>query len=374
MTRPVLRRRHAAELLEDDQLALYDTRSGRYFRPNDTAAMIWLLATEGLDPDAIAEELVQAAAQAGTSPDVAALRRDVWATLGEWCREGLLCQRGEVEFTRQLESVPPAEIEAHPTERRLLQLNPNGLCWALEVGSPAAMARLSMLFGEQLAPLDNVAETKLPRLAVLVEAAGYALVAGSQVVRSRLTLTQLAPALLAYLVSQAARPGHPVVDAHLLVTPDGLGVLCLMPDDAESRDALLPLTSEGATLSRGVRLDLARLEQAEPLGLPLVGQAPAMLPDKVTIRGVLMSGDTQEAPASAGVLDILGVLLPCCVSATDEPLSPDAVTALGDWVARLDRLNIGTGDAVSTSEALVDWLARRVSSDVPVADRAMAQE
>ncbi len=377
MTRPLLRRRQVAELLEDDQLALYDTRSGRYFRPNDTAAMIWLLATEGLDPDAIAEELAQAAAQAGTSPDVAALRRDVWATLGEWCREGLLCQRGESPVARPVEAaMPETEPAAKPAERSRLQLSHDGRNWALEVGSSAALARLSMLLGERLAPLDNAAESEPLRLAVLVEPAGYALVAGSEVVRSRLTLTQLVPALLAYLVGQAARPGQPVVDAHLLVTREGSGVLCLLSDESGCRDRLQRLTALGATLTRGVRLNLADLDAAEPLGLPLTipaGEARQAPPSGVSIRAVLVSTDTEDLLATAGVLDVLGAMLPCCISAPGESLTPDQVVALGEWVARLECLGVGDADHLPVTDPLADWLVGRVASDAVAEDPAMAK-
>ncbi|MFO8044627.1 MAG: PqqD family peptide modification chaperone, partial [Halomonas sp.] len=372
--RPVLRRRQVAELLEDDQLALYDTRSGRYFRPNDTAAMIWLLATQGLDPDAIAEALAQAAAQAGTLPDVTALRRDVWATLGEWCREGLLCQHGESPVEAATAEIAPA---AAPAERYRLQLNHDGRCWALEVGSAAALARLSMLLGERLAPLDDEAQSELPHLAVLVEPAGYALVADSEVVRSRLTLTQLAPALLAYLVGQAARPGHPVVDAHLLVTREGSGVLCLLSDEPGCRDRLQRLTTQGATLSRGVRLNLADLNAAEPLGLPLTmpaGGTRQVPPAGVSIRAVLVPTDTGELLATAGVLDVLGALLPCCVSAPGEPLTPDQVIALGEWVARLECLGVEETDSMPVTDPLADWLTRRVAPGACAEDPAVARE
>ncbi|WP_404298542.1 PqqD family peptide modification chaperone [Halomonas sp.] len=377
VTRPVLRRRQVAELLEDDQLALYDTRSGRYYRPNDTAAMIWLLATEGLDPDAIADTLTQAAAQAGTSPDVAALRRDVWTTLGEWCREGLLCQRGEAPVARPVEAKAEMAPAAEPPERYRLQLNHDGRRWALDVGSAAALARLSMLFGKRLAPLDDEAQSELPRLAVLVESAGYALVADSEVVRSRLTLTQLAPALLAYLVGQAARPGHPVVDAHLLVTPEGSGVLCLLSDESGCWDRLQRLTTQGATLTRGVRLSLTDLDAAEPLGLPLTIHAgetrPAPSP-KVSLRAVLVPTETGDLLATADVLDVLGALLPCCVSAPGEPLTPDQVIALGEWVARLECLGVGEADHMPATDPLADWLASRVASDAPAEDPAVARE
>ncbi len=370
ITRPELRRRQVAELLEDNQLALYDTRGRRYYRPNDTAAMIWLLATEGLDPDAIVDQLALAAAQAGTAPDLAALRHDVWTTLGEWCREGLLCQRGK-GTTGPLEEAAPKkgalEQETAP-ERSLLALSHDGRRWALEVGSSAALARLSLLFGERLAPLDEAGAIGLPRLTVLPGPVGYALVVDQRVVGSRLTLTQVAPALLAQLIVRAACPGRPVIDAGLLVTSTGEGVLCLLPDDAASRNALLPLTAEGATLSRGVRLDLSHPAEAEPLGLPLVtlaDQSPAVLPDRVTIRGVLTSGDTQEAPAGDGVLDVMGLLLPCCVSSPDEPLSPDEVVALGDWVAGLVRLS---------EEHLDAWPGGEAARDAYSSGPAMARE
>ena len=336
LPRPVLQRCRVAELLEDDQLALHDTRSGRYYRPNDTAAMIWLLATEGLDPDAIVDQLALAAG-AGTAPDLAALRRDVWTTLGEWCREGLLCQRGEGGARPPEEAT--SEQRAAP-ERRLLALSHDNRRWALEVGTPAALARLTPLFGARLSPLDERDAIGLPRLALLPESAGYALVVDHRVVKSRLTLPQIAPTLLAHLVGQAARPGRPVIDAGLLVTSAGDGVLCLLPDEAAYQALRQRLTAPGATLTRGVRLDTSVPHSAEPLGLPLAALADEMSPpSRVAIRAVLMPGDEGDGPAAAGALDVLGVLLPRCVPAAERPLSPDEVVALGDRVAGLTRLS-----------------------------------
>ena len=373
---PLLRRRHAAEVLEDDQLALYATRSGRYYRPNDTAAMIWLLATEGLDPDAIAEELGHAASQAGAAPDLDALRRDVWSTLGDWCREGLLCQRGEESATQPDEVTAWRESAAEPTERRRLQLNHDGRRWALEVVSPAALARLSALFAERLAPLEEGAGSQLPRLAVLREPAGYALAADDAVVRSRLSLTQLGPALLAYLIGQAATPGYLVIDAGLLVTAEGVGVLCLLPEDAACQELLQPLTGTGATLTRGVRLNLSAPHDAEPLGLPLAmlaGESPSKVPARVAIRGVLVPADERNALSSAGVLDVLGTLLPSCVLAPGEFLTTDEVSALGEWVAGMERLALGDADHASITDPLADWLVSRAAPGAHAEHPAMAK-
>lgn len=336
LPRLVLQRRRVAELLDDDQLALHDTRSGRFYRPNDTAAMIWLLATEGLDPDAIVDQLALAAAQGGSSPDLAALRRDVWSTLGEWCREGLLCQRGPApQDALSTEAVPAASPRAC-----LLQLDHDGRRWALEVGTPAALARLTPLFGARLSPLEELAAIGLPRLALLPATTGYALVADHAVTRSRLTLPQLAPALLAHLVGQAPRPGRPVIDAGLLVTPEGEGVLCLLPDEEACRERLQRLTATAATLTRGMRLPLEAPDEAEPLGLPLLALADEKRPpSRVAIRAVLVPADKGDGQAALGVLDILGALLPRCIPAAGHPLSPAEVAALGDWVAGLARLS-----------------------------------
>ncbi|MGJ7457629.1 PqqD family peptide modification chaperone [Halomonas sp. RA08-2] len=373
--RPVLRRRHAAELLQDDQLALYATRSGRYYRPNETATLIWLLATEGLDPDAIVQALL-AATEGGGTPAPQALRKEVWSTLGDWCREGLLCQRGEAMVMRPDNVATLAEPVAESPEERLMQLNHDGRRWSLNISSPAALTRLSAMFKERLAPLDDAMASRLPRLAVLRETAGYALVADDEVVRSRLTLTQLTPALLAHLVIQAARPGHPVIDAHLLVTKEGGGVLCLMFDETECQEMIQRLKATSATLTRGVRLSLSAPEVAEPLGLPLMtlsGDPWPMPPPRVAIRGVLVPADTDDFLANAGVLDVLGALLPCCVAAPGETLTPDEVAALGEWVARLERLAVGDSDHDNVSVSLADWLASPVESDARIVDPAVAR-
>ncbi|MBE0488082.1 MAG: amylase [Halomonas sp.] len=371
LPQPVLQRRRVAELLDDDQLALHDTRSGHYYRPNDTAAMIWLLATEGLDPDAIVDQLALAAAQTEGSPDLAALRRDVWSTLGEWCRDGLLCQRGPaLDDAPATEAVPTARARPH-----LLQLDHDGQRWALEVGTPAALARLTPLFGERLTPLDELAAVGLPRLALLPGATGYALVADHGVARTRLTLAELVPALLAHLVGEAARPGRPVIDAGLLVTPEGVGVLCLLPDEAARQARLQWLTATGGGLTRGVRLSLSAPDEAEPLSLPLAmpaGEAPASTPDRVAIRAVLVPAEAEEAMAPAGVLDVMGALLSRCITAPDVPLTPGEVTALSEWVSRLERLAVGDVDHSPTADPLIDWLTGRDATVSRSVDPAMA--
>ncbi|SFU44277.1 PqqD family peptide modification chaperone [Halomonas korlensis] len=374
LPRPRLQRRHVAELFneelfEEERLALYATRSGRYYRPNDTAALIWLLATEGLDPDAIADELARATAETGTPPDAAALRRDVWTTLGDWCREGLLCQQGDPSAPKSIAPetrVAPAKAF---TSRPAMQLSLDGRHWALEVASGPAEVRLAKLLAGTLAPLDESGDetvSRLPRLAVLREKAGYALADEGRLVASRLTLAQLVPVLLGHLIRQAPMPGRPVIDASLLITPCGAGVLCLLPEGEASRTVLERLVSASrGGLTRGVCLDLSDPVTADPLGFPLPGvgyAASAALPTTATVRGILVpSSETADAVLTpVTTLEVLGALLPRCLTAEGEALDAEDVSTLGEWVAGLERLAVALGGDAPSSASLAEWLSTNI--------------
>ncbi|MGM0693265.1 MAG: PqqD family peptide modification chaperone [Pseudomonadota bacterium] len=372
-----LQRRHVAELVDEERLALYDTRSGHYYRPNDTAALTWLLATEGLDPDAIADELARATSEAGAPSEISALRRDVWDTLHDWCRAGLLCQQGDAPAASPEAREVPDQASPVSSPGRAMRLSLDGRHWALEVGSGPAMARLTTWFGERLSPLDAEAASRLPRLAVLRESGGYALATDDQLLASRLTLAQLGPVLTAHLIRQAAMPGRPVVDAGLLVTPHGSGVLCLLPDETESR-ALLQrlLEASGGVLARGVRLDLSAPSIADPLDLPLpgvVGPSSSKLPDSVAVRGVLLPADEgeQKALAPVAMLEAMGALLPNCLTRDGQALDTHSVTVLGDWLSSLALCAVRTGTGAPDTASLVEWLVTRVDDPVPSVNRCV---
>ncbi|MDR5904895.1 PqqD family peptide modification chaperone [Franzmannia qiaohouensis] len=340
--RPRLGRRHVAELLDDDQLALYATHTHRYYRPNDSAALIWLLATEGVEPDAIADELARAAeAEKGGSVDRDVLRREVWATLGEWCRDGLLCQRGTQDASRHASEAAPAEIDATP---QAMQLAFDGKRWALYLPSGPAMNRLTALFAGALVPLSEQAAIHLPRLDVLRETAGYSLAAGGEVVAGRVTLAQLGPALLGYLVRQACTPDHPVLDAGLLITPQGTGVLCLFAVGEHIDVAQRLVSAADGVLTRGVRLSLDAAPVIEPLGLPIPEIFAGMIPDlpnRIMLQGVLVAGDGDDALGTPSALDVLGTLLACCSAPDDAAAEPEMVMALGEWLGGLSRRSLG---------------------------------
>ncbi|WP_108445729.1 PqqD family peptide modification chaperone [Halomonas denitrificans] len=384
---PRLARRHVAEIVDGERLALYDTRRGDLYRPNDTAALIWLLATEGLDIEAIVEALASATKEASNERTTVheRLRREVWTTLHDWCRVGLLRQAGEGDAADA--TAPAAEAPEAPSDPHAFALRLAGQEWALEVASAPAIARLVAGFGARLAPFDGEAASGGPRLRVLREAAGYALAEGDRLVAARLTLDRLVPTLTAHLLRRVASPDRPVIDAPLLVGPDGTGVLCLFPEGAPRRDLLVRLgAAGGGRLTRGVRLDLADPTRAELLDAPLdsplekAGAAPASTRTaNVTLRGVLLAGDAHgDTPlAPVAMLEALGTLLPHCL-AGEERLTGQGVAALGDWLATLAlgavAIDSKTESEAPSSAALVAWLAESIAPDAPVPRAAAAGE
>ncbi len=79
------------EQFDDGALTLHHPGSGAVFKPNPTAAWIWLQAMQGLDADAIAETL-KTTAEFAEHEQEDSLRATVWATLAEWSRAGLIRQ------------------------------------------------------------------------------------------------------------------------------------------------------------------------------------------------------------------------------------------------------------------------------------------
>ncbi|QOR39795.1 amylase [Billgrantia diversa] len=360
MPRPRLMRRRVSEVYDDQQLALYEAATGRLYRPNDTAALIWLLATEGLEPEAIIEALGAATAETG-DVDTNALGREVWSALAEWCRLGLLCQRGnEGSVLPEVDSVAGEPGANHEAQTVLLEHEERR--WALEVADSASFARLQAGLWKRLSPLSREVANALPRLALLKASAGYALASDEALIASRLTLPAIAPALTEFLLRQAAEPGQPVIDAHLVVTPVGNTALCIA-SDAHAREAFDALSSNlDGTLSRGVRLvPEGEAVCLEPLGLPARGAgSPAAETLPVLLRKlpvwIITSAETTSAtPTPLSRLDALAALLPECRTAGGEPPSADEVQVLDRWLEGTACWTIGIE---LTATQLDTWLDR----------------
>ncbi|WP_165927511.1 amylase [Halomonas marinisediminis] len=341
MPRPRLARRRVIELHEADSLALYAADTGRLYRPNDAAALIWLLATEGLDPDAIAEALRSASTE---PPEPMALRRQVWQTLGEWCRDGLLCQTTEAVVQAPSARSETAQTEvAADAEPAAVKLRHDGRAWALRIADAAIEQRLVEAFGVGLEPLPPEEAGQLPWLSLLAAPAGYALAEGSRLVSSRLTLAEVVPALSTLLLRLAARSGEPVLDVACWQPRPG-EMMLLAVDDESCREALT--SSLGEALSRGVRLTLQDdTVHVEPLGLPFTGRGK-MSDDGSAEQGAtslrLVTLKTNQDDASAGLLpqtrlDALAALLPRCHSCEGGVPSADLMARLDSWLEGVSR-------------------------------------
>lgn len=363
--RPKLMRRRVSEYYDGQQLALYETDTGRLYRPNDSAALIWLLVTEGLEPEAIVEALGAATAETGDA-NTEALGREVWATLAEWCRLGLLCQRGDEGTALPEADSVAGEAGTNDEARQTVLLEHEARRWALEVADSAAFDRLQAGFAGGLPPLSVDAAMELPRLVLLKATAGYALASDDTLIASRLTLAAIVPALTGCLLRQAAGSGQPVIDAHLVVTPMGNAALCIA-SDPQAREAFAALPSAlRSRFSRGVRLVPEGEEvRLEPLGLPGWGAAsptvealPALLRE-LPVWVIASAETTSATPTPLSRLDALAVLLPACRTAGGELPSGGEVQALDRW---LEGTACWMVSAESITTQLGAWLDRLPAS------------
>ena len=352
LPRPQLVRRRVAEFHEEDRLALYAEASGRLYRPNDAAALIWLLATEGLDPDAIAAALAEASEPPASLED---LRDTVWSTLGEWCREGLLCQ-GQHPIQGEDDSEVERDAEACPSRWRLRF---DARDWALMLPDAAVERRLCHAFGERLSPVSSesaAAATSL-HLAVLASPTGYALAEGGRLVASRLTLAEVVPALGTRLLRLAASPGQPVLDLAWWQMSSGQAVL-LACDKAAGGEALDALPGE---VSRGVRLVFEGAQvRLEPLGLPLagrrVGTPSPLAAGDVPLLVMQGDGEDADAPRPLARLDALAALLPLAYAPDGTAPSAETMARLDAWLESVVRHRI---DTQAPPEHLAAWLVAR---------------
>ena len=365
LTGPVLVPRRVLELFHGEAMALYDPGAGRLYRPNDSATLIWLLATEGLTPDAIATRLDEAlntadqhaTDQHATDKDALAPNRPeasasglpvvdeqatgamtvdqrralVWHTLWQWCRDGLLRQRGE-----ESDGARPARAQTTAVQDPVwCRLELDGRQWALTVADAAALARLECTFGGCLVTLDE-APIGLPRLSILHQAGhGYALANDKELLASGLPLAQLVARLGSELLRRSARPGCPVIDLPLVITAEGRAELWLaplppagLPETLAERLASAP----GSRAYRGVRLHLADPSRLDCPGVPVT---------ELPTRGTGSLSHAERGRSSLSVvmsdgmsfMEAMGLLVRHVVTAGGLPLAIEEVQAVADWLA-----------------------------------------
>jgi len=269
LKQPRLERWVAEETFSEDQVYLYDTRLGHLSSLNETASLIWLMATEGAGPDDIASALVESALKSmPIAPDAWAIRNDVWNTLADWVNNCFLVQsEGQ-----------PANRDAPESGQRPLPETSTMLSMALACGrfqarfftdSAPLVSRIESLL-EPMAISNDAGKDSLPRLEIVRDTPGFTLILDGQVIRSRLSLAAVVPALASCLAIHAARHDDIAIDAGLVAGPDS-EIFLVSHSEPSLRDAMtLALSTQWRMdFGRGALLKSTDGSRITGLGLPL---------------------------------------------------------------------------------------------------------
>ncbi|PWW33829.1 hypothetical protein ACRHM7_07240 [Chromohalobacter israelensis] len=356
---PQLQRGQVCELIDNDSLALYDTQHGSLLSLNDSAALIWLLASDGETPSTITDHLYHASQSSHTPPDRDALERHVWQCLEDWCRQGLLQQAPAYQDTTSLQTVP---AHATATTGTPACFSVAGHAWALHTNSTPALARLA---GALTLP-GSTENRALTRIELIQEASGYGIMVGTERVASHLGLAELGPRLVDALGRRALAEDQVLIDTALLVhpdTPDAAVLVAMVDDDWQPLRALIePL---GYRLMRGLAWHRQAGDRVRMLALPLaapggrlIAPSPSPSTELHIVGAALCNGD---APAPTP-LRLLATLLPASRYADKRPPDGHDVSALLDWLAALPRFSLPSDAPELARERLEDATPHALST------------
>ncbi|MGO2008439.1 PqqD family peptide modification chaperone [Vreelandella alkaliphila] len=339
-----------SELIEDDNLALYHHASGLYYQLNDSAALIWLLASEGEPIESILDHL-QAASDGCASQDQ--LENDLWSTLTPWWQNGLLAPNDSPVLTVDTQRSRERPATWHS------KLAFDQRQWPITAPIGPVVDRIVAVLSPLLASV-NVSTQGEP-LHVLESANGYCLTTDSRVVSSRLHINDIVPAIMRFCLTSAVQPDYLVLDIALLSSAER-HIVCLLPKNTKP-SLLAPLIAaakqHGLTLSRGARLAFTAPEIIEPLNLPLI-DAPFASTRPLRCDGILQLNTIQADGSQAlSSLGLLGWLLP--YAQEQKNLSPSALHALRALCYQRPCVQLDLS-APDVSHALNQWLSPIVRS------------
>ncbi|WP_227537954.1 PqqD family peptide modification chaperone [Marinobacter vulgaris] len=399
LTQPILQRRRAEDMISEDRVYVYDTRLGHLSVLNETASLIWLMATDGIPPDDIADALTQSARQnAATEPDTWSIRRDVWNSLADWVNKGFLVQaNADVSATdfSPAGNIPLPQV----SEPYSCVLECGGFHVELFTDSPAVVSRI----GSLLFPLESKSRPgSRSRLEVVRDTPGYTLILDGKVVQSRLALSRVAPAVMVCLTGHAADEGDIIIDAGVVTRPDEPASAVLVANsDPELGDgpALALACRLDANFGRALRISAEPAAALFALGLP--AQVPPARIDDPMISGhfsVHSPKDGHEValqPASLGIAgkgcqvttvliparsplqhggglqtvsvnEALRHLIPGCCGPDGHPLDTAGFSRLAEWLETADRYLVNPDNLDAIAAQLSD-------ADRPEIEQAFGQ-
>jgi tubulin polyglutamylase TTLL5 len=364
LQQPRLERWIAEDTLTEDQVYVYDTRLGHLSSLNETASLIWLMATEGAGPDDIATALLDSAGQSmPTNPDAWAIRNDVWNTLGDWVTNRFLIQSGGEPGERKA----PAPQQSFRAASLSMALTCGRFRTRLFTDSAPLIHRIEALL-QTMAGFDPTGSDSVSRLEIVRDTPGFTLILDGQVVRSRLPMSGVVPALTACLAMHAAGNQDIAMDAGLVAIPDrSERAFLICSSEPASRDSMsLDLSSHlRAGLGRGALLPASSDHGVQSLGLPVRSFAnnrefvPASSASDYNLRDVAAVLVPSEGPMSdPGGIEAIGVnetlrhLIGSCFSADGMPLDAGGFTRLSNWLESCDRYRVDVNNLEAAAATL----------------------
>jgi len=392
LERPTMARWQASEIIDDDRLSLFNTADATLSETNPTAALIWLQAVDGADPERIAEALAGAAG--ADSPSSWQIRAQVWDALADWATAGLLVQAAAPDAAIATGTGSAAAV-AHDAGAAAaaepVRLRAGVADIELLIQDPTARRRLEPL----LEPLraSTAGPTAPGRLEVATAEGGFSVVRDGELVAHRVPLGELGPWLFEELMRTAPGPGEIALPGCLLPGAAGQAAMLVCPAESTDDDAVA-LCVDGAghgLLGAGCRIDIESEGRVRPLALPLrvgaddldrvrtrcaapaearlpvwqsrcrthllagrpTGDAPA--PEQV---GVVVLPRRTEAAGGTGTLtrvtvhEALRELLPRIRTASGDRPDADTVASLVEWLRARDLFSIDANDPLSAADTL----------------------
>ncbi|PKM03647.1 MAG: amylase [Gammaproteobacteria bacterium HGW-Gammaproteobacteria-6] len=375
LKQPRLERWVAEETFSEDQVYLYDTRLGHLSSLNETASLIWLMATEGAGPDDVASALVESALKTTPSaPDAWAIRNDVWNTLADWVNNRFLIQSEQAASN-------PAPVEAQPpvpetSAMMSMTLSCGRFRARFYTDSAPLVNRIEHLF-EPLAVNDEAGKDSLPRLEIVRDIPGFTLILDGQVVRSRLPLSGVAQALADCLAAHAAKHHDIAVDAGLVSLQDpGHPLFMISHRRLDLRDTLTLALADRwqGSYGRGALLNAAEDYQVEGLSLPLLHRAEgdgievakAATSQHSGLARALLVPTEESLPEANGIQSLavneaLTHLIASCCAEGGVPLDAHGFSRLSGWLEGCERYLVD----MNNLEAAAGALSVRYSDKVP---------
>jgi tubulin polyglutamylase TTLL5 len=213
-------------------------------------------------------------------------------------------------------------------------------------------------------------DSGVSRLEIVRDTPGFTLILDGRVVRSRLPMSGVVPALTACLAMQAAGNHDIAMDAGLVFIPErSRQAFLICSSEPASRDAItLALSSRSqAGRGRGALLPAASDHSIESLGLPIQSPAdnggfvPASSARNNNARSVAAVLVPSDGPISEpggikaiGVNETLKHLIGSCCSEDGMPLDASGFTRLSNWLESCDRYWVDMNELEAVAATLAE--------------------